>query len=154
MRPASHSYGLTSFRSARHVCRSVMTGGINTRWSEPDSGDLCDCDLSSFFPFFLLFLSFLFPDTPLILMLVISERRVPLFIWKVTFCMDSTNRWLCTVSCYAKLLVFVGASELGSCVEREAGLYSHSSSVPDKPYCFCGRKAPSKKKTVQNSGAV
>ena len=39
-------------------------------------------------------------------------------------------------------------AELGSCVNREGGLgphsLSHSSPVPNKPYGFCGRKAPQK----------
>ena len=41
-------------------------------------------------------------------------------------------------------------SELRSCVNRNVGLGSHSlsqsSSVPNKPYGFCGHKAPWKKK--------
>ena len=41
-------------------------------------------------------------------------------------------------------------SELRSCVNREVGLgphsLSHSAPVPDKPYGFCGRRAPWKKR--------
>ena len=47
-------------------------------------------------------------------------------------------------SCVAELKERV--AELGSCVNREVGLgshsLSHSSPVPNKPYSFCGRKAP------------
>ena len=54
-------------------------------------------------------------------------------------------------SCDSGPLVAVRCSELRSCVNGELGLgshsLSHSSPVPNKPYGFCGRKAPCKKKT-------
>ena len=43
-------------------------------------------------------------------------------------------------------------SEIKRCLKREVGLgshsLSHSSSVPNKPYGFCGRKAPWKEKKL------
>ena len=46
----------------------------------------------------------------------------------------------------------VPSEDLRGCVKREVGLGSlipsafHSSPVPNKPDCFCGREAPRKKK--------
>ena len=46
-------------------------------------------------------------------------------------------------------------AELRSCVNKEVGPGPHSlsrsSPVPNKPYGFCGRKAPRKKKTVSRA---